>query len=476
MVRKFRFNFAKLTSKATSQLAKYGSGEGKAIPGYIFLKVGGIESLRELANELKLGSILVTGTNGKTTTTTFLIKLLSNDLKIRKSFESNTINSITTSLLKQKGDLGVFEYGIRNVEFGIPDKVQNVLKPIGVVYTTISKEHTQVNGVKNPFLSYYHAKKLLTQDMEHGVIVTNCDDPRTALIGINKQDRVKINYYGIDTDKIKDIYDVGSVKCPKCNEHDLNYSKVFMNHRGFYECECGFKRPEPNVKLCDIEFGVDYWKLEIEGDLFNYPAKENVSFELELNVLPFGFHNIYNTLAAITAYSSFTPKIDNIENTIKNVFDNLDSSFIPPGRFEVVKFNQKVIGLGQGDNGDALKINGLFMSQFIKEPLEFIYTTPDEYEEEIFQDHLKTIECLNPEHIIVVPGRKSVKKAEEYYNLIKKEFDNVDFYPLSYKEMDVKIKKLTELATHSNYDYVMMSGCGEEQAMWEKIKRNIVNR
>ena len=65
MVRKFRFNFAKLTSKATSQLAKYGSGEGKAIPGYIFLKVGGIESLRELANELKLGSILVTGTNGK---------------------------------------------------------------------------------------------------------------------------------------------------------------------------------------------------------------------------------------------------------------------------------------------------------------------------------------------------------------------------------------------------------------------------
>ena len=73
-------------------------------------------------------------------------------------------------------------------------------------------------------------------------------------------------------------------------------------------------------------------------------------------------------------------------------------------------------------------------------------------------------------------GRKSIKKAEEYYNLIKKEFDNVDFYPLSYKEMDVKIKKLTELATHSNYDYVMMSGCGEEQAMWEKIKRNIVNR
>ena len=75
----------------------------------------------ELAYRYSVGKfkiIAVTGTNGKTTTTTLLIKLLSADTKIRKSFESNTIHAITTGILKGDGDLGVFEYGIRNKSYG----------------------------------------------------------------------------------------------------------------------------------------------------------------------------------------------------------------------------------------------------------------------------------------------------------------------------------------------------------------------
>ena len=48
----------------------------------------------------------------------------------------------------------------------------------------------------------------------------------------------------------------------------------------------------------------------------------------------------------------------------------------------IVKLKDKYVGLGQGDNGDAAKINALFMNQYIDGPLEFIYTTPDENEEE----------------------------------------------------------------------------------------------
>ena len=39
-----------------------------------------------------------------------------------------------------------------------------------------------------------------------------------------------------------------------------------------------------------------------------------------------------------------------------------------------------------------------------------------------------------------------------------------------------RIDKLSELAMNSNYKNVMMSGCGEEQNMWEMIKINFVNR
>ena len=462
MVSFIKFNIAKLSGKVACQLAKYGPGSGGTYPGHVFTKIGGQESIPKLSSDLKLGSVLITGTNGKTTTTTLLIKLMSKDIQIRRSYENNILNSIVTALLSQKGDLGIFEYGIRDLAHGIPDTVQKLINPVGVVYTTISQEHTQVAGVKNPFESYYKAKKLLSQGMQRGAIVTNCEDD------------VTVNYYGIECDLIEDIGD-NSIECPKCGK-TLDYSHFYLNHRGVYTCECGFKRPQPNVKLVDVKFDSDSWTLNIEGDLYNYFAQKNVKFNLELNVPPFGFHNIYNTLASITAYATFTPKVENIETTIKEVFNNLDMSFIPPGRFEVVDIGGKFVGLGQGDNGDALKINAMFMKQFVDAPLEFIYTTPDENEEEIFEDHYKVVKSMNPAHVIVVPGRHSIKKAEEYYNIIKQDFPDAEFYPLSYEEMDVRIEKLNQLARNSDYKYVIMTGCGEEQAMWEEIKKKMINR
>ena len=468
-----KISIAKFIAKVGGPFSKLGSGSGKSFAGIIFTKIAGVDGVLDLSKDLDIGSIILTGTNGKTTTTTLLIKLLSNDTQIRSSFESNTINAIASAMIQQKGDLGVFEYGIRNMTYGVPDTVQRVVDPIGVVYTTISQEHTQVAGIKNPFEDYYKAKRLLSQAMTRGVIVTNADDPRTALIGLDKEKDVTINYYGIDSEGIEDI-NGEVVECPRCGEM-LSYSKHFLNHRGIYTCSCGFKRPELNVKLTDIELGNDSWKLTIAGDLFNYTVSKNVKFNLEITVPPFGFHNIYNTLASITAYATFTPKVENIESTVKNVFNNLDMSFIPPGRFEVVDIGGKFVGLGQGDNGDAARINAMFMNQYVDGPLEFIYTTPDVDEEEIFEDHFEVVKSMNPAHVIVVPGRKSIDKAREYYEIMKKEYPDAEFYPLSYDEMDIRIEKLSELARSSNYDYVIMTGCGEEQAMWERIKRNLID-
>ena len=469
----FKISAAKLIAKVGGPFSKLGSGSGKSFAGIIFTRIAGVDAVSELSKDMGIGSIILTGTNGKTTTTTLVIKLLSSDTQIRSSFESNTINAIASAFIQQKGDLGVFEYGIRNIKYGIPDTVQRVVDPIGVVYTTISPEHAQVAGVKNPFEDYYKAKRLLSQGMKRGVIVTNADDPRTALLGLDKEKDVTVNYYGIETDDIEDI-NGNAVECPRCGE-TLNYSKFILNHRGVYTCSCGFKRPELNVKVTDVEFNPDSWKLTIDGDLFNYTVSKNVKFNFDITVPAFGFHNIYNTLASITTYATFTPKVENIESTSKSVFNNLDMSFIPPGRFEVVDIGGKFVGLGQGDNGDAAKINAMFMNQYVDGPLEFIYTTPDVDEEEIFDDHFEVIKNMNPAHVIVVPGRESIDKAHEYYELIKEEFPDAEFYPLSYSEMDVRIKKLVELARNSDYNYVIMTGCGEEQAMWERIKRNLID-
>lgn len=89
---------------------------------------------------------------------------------------------------------------------------------------------------------------------------------------------------------------------------------------------------------------------------------------------------------------------------------------------------------------------------------------------------MEVIKNLNPDHMIVVPGRKSIEKAKEYYNIISEEYDNADFYPLSYDKMDERIRKLVDLAETSDYNYVIMTGCGEEQEMWENIKQKLINK
>lgn len=471
MVNILRYNLAKIAGKAGIHIAKLGSGEGNSFPGLVFLKIGGFESLKALSNELDIGSILVTGTNGKTTTTTLLTRLLSNDIDIRQSYENNTVNAVTTALLKGNSDMGVFEYGIRDIKHGIPVEIQESINPIGVVYTTISREHTQVLGVKNSFKDYIKAKTLLSEGMKEGVIITNGDDPRTTGIGLEKEKDVHVNYYGIEVDEIDDIFDAIPAKCPFCDE-ELEYEHVYMNHRGRYHCpSCGFKRPTPNVALTNIIFNNDNWVLEIKGNLYNYLVSKDISFEVTLTVPPFGYHNIYNTLCSITAYASFTPTPEKIESTCKKVFDNLDMSFIPPGRFEVIEVGDKIVGLGQGDNGDALRINVSYMDQYIEDSVEFIYTTPDVGEEEVFHDHMEAIRCIKPDHLIVVPGRESVEIAEKYYNEIKDEF-NVDFIGINL-EMDERTSKLEDLVRNSDYDHIIMSGCGEEQLMWETVKRKL---
>ena len=170
---KIRCKTAKISGKLAKKLVKAGKGMGKSFPGYLFLQIGSNECLRELAKVPSVGSIIVTGTNGKTTTTKLISLLLENDAPISYNYDSNTLNAITTGLLSDNIDFGVFEYGIRDIEHAFPDEVCKLVAPIGVVYTNVSREHSLVAGVSNPFNKYLKAKELLCTPMKSGIVICN---------------------------------------------------------------------------------------------------------------------------------------------------------------------------------------------------------------------------------------------------------------------------------------------------------------
>ena len=465
MKKGLKYSLMKTVGYLSYNLLKILPTGGKSYPGYLFLRYAGLDSLGNLAKEqIKDGSILITGTNGKTTTTTMIIDLMSNDVNISKNVDNNTIYALTTALLAKKSDIGIFEYGIRDLKHGIPDVVEKNIKPKVVVYTNVSCEHTQVLGVKNSFEDYVKAKTLLSKNMKDGIVVANADDPIICNIGQEKQNDGHVVYYGFNVDNIEDDTDV-SVMCPKCNK-PLTYSHKYMNQRGVYSCSCGFKRCEPDVKITKYSIENNKNIITIDANVYNYFVDENISFTLDLELPLFGVHNVYNVLAATSTYACFTPKPENIEEKLKNYFNNIDLSILPPGRFEVLEYADKLVGIGQGDNGDALKVNYDYMNYFIQgNDYEFIYCTPDLNEEEIFEDHLNILKKINPTHITVIPGRVSVDVAKTYYTQIKDNNLNASFKSIEY-DFEKRASGIIDSINESEYKYVVVSGCGEEHDVW----------
>lgn len=467
MVDKIRYGIAKVASNITSLILKILPTGGKSLPGLIFLNIAGKQALNDLTKkQIKKGSILITGTNGKTTTTKLINKLLSEDTDITFSLENNTIYALTTALLQKQSEIGVFEYGIRDIEHGIPEEICNLIEPMGIIYTNISREHTQVLGIKNPYEEYIKAKTLLSEPMKNGVIITNGDDPNTAFIGINKQTDNHSIYYGFDLEEYENIFPENNVKCPKCGKN-LHYDTQYLNQRGVYSCSCGFKKPELNIKLTKYTENGKSCDATIKVNTLNYLQQKRINYTLELTLPSVGIHNIYNILAAVTGYSVFTTN-SNIPETLQNFFRNYEFE-VPPGRFEIINKKNKIIGVGQGDNGDALKVNALQMRNHINSELVFIYTTPDDNEEEIFEDHLQSIKALNPDKLIVFPGRTSLDAAQQYYNQIKGQFNTI-FYAIL--DLNQKINKIRELITSETRD-IIISGCGEELEFWDNLKKAI---
>jgi len=469
---KIRCQTAKVSGKLAKRMVKLGKGMGKSFPGYLFLKIGSYDCLKELAKTPRVGSIIITGTNGKTTTTKLISLLLENDAPISYNYDSNTLNAITTGLLSDNIDFGVFEYGIRDVAHAFPDTVCNLVDPIGVVYTNVSREHSLVAGVSNPFDKYLMAKELLCKPMNTGIVVCNADDPRTASIGTKKEAEVKVNYYGFDLKSDNDNLLKPDIDCPLCGSK-LTYSVMFSNHRGKYSCQCGFKRPDPDMRLTELKKEFDAWFVTLEGTVYNYTTEQDIPVFLKLKTPAFGLYNLYNLLCAVTTYASFTNKPKNIENTVNKITKSLDLSILPPGRFEIMKIGDKLVGMGQGDNGDALNANVEFMCEYVKDDLGFIYTTPDTGEDDIFEDHLQSVIAAKPKKVYVVPGRTSVDAAKDYYNRIVDENLNAEFYSLPYEEMANRRSKIIDLILNSPYKYIIVSGCGPEHYMWAELKSEL---
>ena len=277
-------------------------GGGTSIVGVVAQRVYP-DIVEHLATELEYGSVMVTGTNGKTTTSSFLAAIMRDDgLRVWRNREgSNLMGGVASSLVIRAQSDGHLRRSGKAIsilevdEAALPQLVQ-VISPRTVVFTNLFRDQLDRYGEVNSIVALW--KQAITNLPPDTTLVLNADDPTIAQLG--ELFPGKVLYYGIDdlsldlltrqdTNERHQVIDART--CPVCG-HEYVYDAQFYSHMGHYHCtHCGHTRPQPDVRVTHIQMD-SFDRLRIQVD-----ANDQ---QHELTIPLPGLYNIYNALAAIT--------------------------------------------------------------------------------------------------------------------------------------------------------------------------------
>ena len=269
---------------------RLGRGGGSTIPGVVARRVDpGV--LAKLSRRLPLGSAAVTGTNGKTTTTAMISKILARAglRAVNNSTGANLVTGVTAALVsgssllgRPSSEMGLFEVD----EASVPRVAEEAELKILAVLNLFRDQLDRYGELAYTGKVIASAFSDLPRD---GAVVLNADDPLVASLGSSAANPV---FYGVDAPDL----DTGSLQhvadskdCPVCGT-PLDYSAVYMGHIGVYRCPKGdFSHPGLAYRAS---------RVRLEGArgasfLLTTPRGEG-----EARISLPGLYNVYNALAA----------------------------------------------------------------------------------------------------------------------------------------------------------------------------------
>ena len=274
--------------KATGALSRLTRrGGGTTFPGDVARAVDA-NVLRSLAGQLKGGAVLVTGTNGKTTTARLVSHLLEGlpASVVANRAGANLIFGATAAAVSSAGldgrlhaDWGVFEID----EASLPAAVDEIAPKAVLVGNLFRDQLDRYGELEHTALTI---QKALDSLPAGSTAVLNADDPRVGEIGLALNH--KPLWYGLGDSRVAAAnlpHAADAITCPRCGAR-LEFAAVFVGHDGIYRCpNRDFARPAPDLEATDIRLtGLDGVALRVGEDELRLPLG--------------GLYNAYNLLAA----------------------------------------------------------------------------------------------------------------------------------------------------------------------------------
>jgi len=324
-MRKFIAIVAAEFARALVVITKKGSGS--ALPG-VFAQAVDPKIIGKLAKMIKGGVIIVTGTNGKTTTAKMLASILeSAGHRVIYNFSGSNLSRGIASFLIQKtnfwgtkidGDIGIFE-----VDEATMPEILSMVQPKYILVTNIFRDQLDRYGEVDKTAALIGSALAMAKDT---TILLNGDDPLVASLSLYNG---KVQYFGVnDNYHTLSKGAIDSRNCISCG-HELTFSPRYYGHLGNYKCEnCGLARPALTYSLTNMSFSVESSKAAF--------VAPNMKTDLSIS-LP-GLYNLYNALAATSVAAHYGVP----ETTITTALAKLSAAF---GRMEKIKIGEKNIYL-----------------------------------------------------------------------------------------------------------------------------------
>lgn len=346
-------------------LKRLGRGGGTALPGLVALWVEP-ELLTYLSTKLAIPQILVTGTNGKTTTVRLLHDILVNSgLKVISNRSgSNLKRGLISALIENYSffHLKPIDLAVWEIDEAILPDIINETVPRGVVFNNLFRDQLDRYGEIDTLLSKW--RESLDQLSPDTFLVLNGDDPNISeLVSINRPNTIRFGQRQDGDLSSKLPHAAESRHCPRCGKLTA-IEKVYTAHYGKYNCpSCGFNNHSLNISFTQVKAE------KIKNNIITQIEIKSRQSHIDIKTSLLGEYNLYNITGAIATALLLKIPIGVIQKTIS-------SSRPAFGRGEVIEIDSRQLNFFLAKN--PVGLNEIIKTLPKTKPKNFLLVLNDE--------------------------------------------------------------------------------------------------
>jgi UDP-N-acetylmuramyl tripeptide synthase len=284
-------------ARAVGTVSRLRGGGATSAPGKVLMRLDS-HAIDVLGSRLRRGSVLISATNGKTTTAAMAACIFDHAgiSLVHNQAGANMAGGIATTLLAAArphggiaGELGLFEVD----EFWL-GQIAAELHPRVMLLSNLFRDQLDRYGELEMIADRWAAA---TADQSSGAatqagdsqLVLNADDSLIADLG---RERENVLYFGVQDDSLAlagMAHAADAKHCRRCGAPYV-FDVVYLGHLGHYHCpSCDQRRPAPTVMATGVTLQ------GVHAARFTLQTPAGVA-EVALS-LP-GLYNVYNAVAA----------------------------------------------------------------------------------------------------------------------------------------------------------------------------------